>query len=77
MEYNPQLLHQLSVGPPKSWWTNNTILVRKKGKLNNYSLPNFDGKSKNQCKGLADYVKTFQTKTYIEISHYIYCLSFG
>ena len=76
MEYNPQLLQQLSVGPSKSWWTNNTILVRKKGKLNIYTLCNIARKSENQCKGLANYVKTFQTKTYTEISHYIYCLSF-
>ena len=56
MEYIPQLLQQLSVGPPKSWWANNTILVGKKGKLNNYSLCDFAAKSENQYKGLADYV---------------------
>ena len=67
----------MSVGPPKSWWANNTILVGKKGKLNNYSLCDFAAKSKNQYKDLADYVKTFQTKTDIEISHYIDFISFG
>ena len=67
----------MSVGPPKSCWTNNTILVEKKGKLNNYSLCDFAAKSKNQYKDLADYVKTFQTKTDIEISHYINVLSFS
>ena len=37
----------------------------------------FLAKSKNQYKDLADYVKTFQTKTDIEISHYIDFISFG
>ena len=67
----------MSVGPPKNWWANNTILVGKKGKLNNYSLCDFAVKSKNQYKGLADYVKAFQTKTDKEISHYIDFISFG
>ena len=61
----------MSVGPPKSWCANNTILVGKKGKLNNYSLYDFAAKSENH------YVKTFQTKTDIEISHYINALSFS
>ena len=61
----------MSVGPPKSWWANNTILVGKKGKLNNYSLCDFAAKSENH------YVKTFQTKADIEISHYINVLSFS
>jgi hypothetical protein len=54
-----------------------SILVGKEGKLNYYFLCNFDGKSESRYKGLADYVKTFQTKTGIEISLYIDFLSFG
>ena len=56
---------------------NITILVGKDGKLKDYTLCTFAGKSESQYKGLADYVKTFQTKTDIDISHYIDFLSFG
>ena len=73
MEYIPQLLQKFSVGLPKSWWTNN---IWKEGKLNNYFLCYFGGELEIQYKGIADYVKTFQTKTDVEISYYINFLSF-
>ena len=56
---------------------NDTILIEKKGKLNNYSLGNFVRKLESKYKALADYVKIYPTKTDIEISHYIDFVSFS
>ena len=54
---------------------NITILVGEKDRFTDYSLCDFVGKSENQYKDLADYIKTFQTKKSL-ISHYIDFYSF-
>ena len=55
MEYIPQLLQKLSVGPQKSWWANNTILKFSTNKEYNSST------SLNIFKSILKPTRSFKT----------------